>query len=232
MIPMGRNAHRFARSLAIVVGVVAAQTAGADIAYNNLGSGDAFNKTGGWNVGTYTGGHWSQGFLFTSATTGVLDRILIGLSHSTGTNAMHVDLYGTMDIGGGDLRLGTHMKGWDVANLPQFGDPNMGPTVLANSDAGVALAAGTSYYVVAEPGAADFFGYFNTNTTGAAGKDVYWDQGLNGGLGDWNYQYGVTMGAFRVETSSPVPEPATGLLTLALSGAAAWRRRKRAFRTV
>ncbi|MCB8932029.1 MAG: PEP-CTERM sorting domain-containing protein [Fimbriimonadaceae bacterium] len=223
MITTTRHCRPFARSLVVVAAIVAVHPAFGDIAYNNLGTDDAFNHNDGWNVGYYTGGHWSHGFLFTSATTGMLDRILIGLSRSSGTNAMHVDLYAARDAGGGDLRLGTQLKGWDVVDLPQFGDPNMTPTLLTNNDSGVTLSAGGAYYLVAEPGAPDFFGFFNTNSTGAAGKYVYWDQPLNGGQGDWNYQYGGTTGAFRVETA--VPEPAT-ILVLALGGAGVCRRRR------
>lgn len=182
----------------IVAGIVAVQPVFGDIAYNNLGVNDAFHTNSGWNVGNYSGGHWSHGFLFTSATTGMLDRILIGLSRSSGTNAMHVDLYASMDVGGGDLHLGAHIRGWNVVDLPQFGNPNMTPTLLTNSDSGVTLSAGSSYYLVAEPGAPDFEGVFNTNSTGASGKVVYWDQGLNGGQGDWNYQYGVTPVLFEL----------------------------------
>lgn len=204
--------------VALVALCAASVPAMADIAYSNLGSPVNYNCCSGWTIGGPNSpvGLVNDAEQFTSATTGNVSQIDVGVGWVTGgSNDATVQLWTSVN----DLP-GVMLSSTLVTNLPTFGQSSNALGTATGSLG--AVVAGQQYFVVimADPAAWEAW---NMNSTGATGL-LLQDSG-NG----WNSFPGQTDGAFDVITggNTGVPEPGTLVMlgSGVLAAAGAFRRK-------
>ncbi|HVV00988.1 MAG TPA: hypothetical protein VHH88_06470 [Verrucomicrobiae bacterium] len=185
----------------------------AEVAFSNFGPGDSFNTSTGYTETGLAPGQ-SVGEGFTPLVGGTLDVIIIAISHISGANDVHLYL-----SDGSQGTPGPVLESWVVPNLPQGGI--LDAPIVIESTAQPLLTPGNLYYIYsAEPG--DQQDMWNLNSISEQGTFIV-SQG-----GSQYYTGTHTQGAFRVEVT-PVPEPPSAGLLIALCGAGMLLRSRTAF---
>ena len=206
--------RQIALSLALLVLLVSgANSARADVIYNNFGPGDSYNHSIGWTVGLGFGR--GEAFPIVPTSDFNLDTVTVAVGYVSGPNAVDVSV--TTDVGGVP---GAALETFHLTNLGPFGNET---PVTATSTSHPLLPAGQSYFVTVTA----------LDSTWEAWSWSLIDLSHPGAElinGRWTPDNG-TSGAFRVTgtMASPVPEPAScvllGMGALGLVGYG-WRRRK------
>jgi len=191
----------FALVVVIALGL-ATLPAMADTAFSDLGNPVNYNCCFGWTVGGQNSlvGLVEDANQFTSAVSGTVNQIDLGLGWVLGTNGATIQLWTSVNNLPGTL-LGTGT----VTGLPTFGTTSS-QLVTASGNFGN-ITAGQQYFVVvlAE---SDEWAAWNVNNQNVNGLLLQ-----NTGNG-WNSFPGETLGAFDVLTGGQgqVPEPASLML--------------------
>jgi PEP-CTERM motif len=154
---------------------------------------------------------------FTPVNSGAVGSVAFGINLISGTNSVTFKL---MTNNGGVP--GSVLESYSFVNqMGSFGKQNS--PLIANSVLNPTLAAGTSYWMVAVPGATDTYAAWNWNNQSVTG-DV---MGSGDGGSTWHNDGTLSLGAFEVLAA---PEPSSfALLGLALTAGAAgrwWQRRR------
>jgi PEP-CTERM motif len=203
--------------LILIEAAVSPRQAFAAVIFSDLGPGNSYNCCYALDVTGSGPGYQATANGFTSPGAYDVTQIDIALANISGTNEAEVSLW--TDVGGVQ---GTELGDWTVNDQPAFGSTSTELATISGIT-GVNLAAGSSYYLVVAPIAADTYDVFNFNSTGASGPVLV-------NLGSGFFQYGTTLTAFDV-LSATVPEPATWALMLlgfAGLGYVGYRRTRRA----
>jgi hypothetical protein len=188
------NIRQSLRCYSFVVSFIALSlatgTAGAaQIAFSDFGSGNTYGSSG-----VSVGGQFINGYKFTSAATGPVSEIAMGIG---GTGTFNLNLY-TDNAN----TLGSSI--WSASNIP-VGSSSPNPAVI-NVVGGPTISTGQNYWLVAS-GPSNSANWFN-NSIGATGTWYHHDSGSD-------FYVNNSLGAFSV---SVVPEPATfGLLIMGLT---------------
>ena len=199
--------------IATTVALGVCLTAHAQVAYNNFGSGDTYQVNVGdtiSNSGSLVGSVNSQGWRFTSATTGSVSNVTVAMAYVLNPDPITFTIYAN-NAG----VLGSSLGSFNVTPPAALGNPSVASVIPS---ATINLVAGQDYWLVAAPG----------NSTA-------WASWLRAPVGNIaprysligstvSYTSGSSMGAFRVET---VPEPMT-MTALALGAGLLLRRRTQA----
>jgi hypothetical protein len=190
--------------------------------FSDFGPGQSYTSGIGWTVsGLMSAGGYFQSVAMPISPSAdyALSQIDIALSSATGTNSASVTL--NEDSAG---KPGTILLNWHLASLPAFGTCCI-VTMLTPSSL-TFLMAGAQYWLVASPGTLDAGLAWNLNNVGATGLVE-----LNNGNGFF-IPPDLTLGAFDVLGEAmggpvtPVPEPGTVLLSVAILALMSRRRRK------
>jgi PEP-CTERM motif len=207
--------------LILIQAAVSSQQAFAAVIFSDLGAGNSYDGGSGWNVSGLNNGltiyYQAMADGFTSPGDYDVAQIDVALSNISGTNEADVSLW--TDAGGSP---GTELGDWTVSNQPGFGTTSTELATISGIT-GVALTAGSSYYLVVAPIADDTFDVFNLNSTGASGPVL-----INNGSGF--FEASTTLSGFDV-LSATVPEASTWAMMLigfAGLGLAGYRRTRRA----
>lgn len=200
------------RVYGVVLISAAAVSAPAQAFYDNFGAGNSYNVGSGWTISaTGSGpGYFSQGFQFTSALTGQLGSIAVGMLHVAGANNYEMDLWNDSANSPGSL-IGSWFgtAGIVGTNPPPF-------TISISS--GPTLNSGTVYWLTSTTVAVDTQGFWGFNSVGATGFRSL----RQSPTGAWTTFSGSSQGAFRLVA---VPEP-TSTLALGTGLLLALRRRR------
>jgi len=192
-----------------------------DTVYSNLGSGSTVYNSTDWDVSGPTSLEElttiDVAMGFTPSGNFDLSEIDLALNFNgvpSETNAITVTLNADSSNAPGAI-----LETWNLTGLPSFFGTCCTLQVLTPTST-VALNSGTQYWIEASPGASDFNGGWNWNSTGASGP--FWSN-ISGTSEE-------TVGAFDVLGSSVgptvVPEPSTFvLLGLGMLGLAGIRRK-------
>jgi hypothetical protein len=206
----------FLATLAFLCGA-AQQCWAGDVLFNDFGSGYSYNIGNGWLVSGSTSsyGAWTEANEFTPTTSGTVGSVAFGVSLSSGTNAVTMEL--AENNGGAP---GTILESYTfTGQMGTFGSQNS--PLIASSLLNPYLTAGTKYWIVAVPGASDTVAAWNLNNQGATGTELY----SNDGEMTWNNYGKQPLGAFEILS---VPEPGTvSLLGLGLAGIVGYGRLRR-----
>lgn len=203
-----RSCHRQILTASIFISLLLQCSAWADVVFNNFGSGDTFNFSSGYSeTGLAPGQSLGEGF--TPAFSGNLSVITIAMSHSSGSNDVHLFLAsGTGGI------PGTILESWIVPNLSSAGI-SYSPLKL-DSISQPLLSAGHLYFLYSqEPG--NELDLWNLNSISEQGP--YFIRQNSGELSSGTH----TQGAFRVEVA-PIPEPGISSFAAVAASIALWRR--------
>jgi hypothetical protein len=187
-------------------------SAHASVLFSNLNPNplSKYNSGSSWIIqGAGAGTYFAQGFSFTPSATEGLSQVDIALSAVTGNDLVVVTLNAdSAGLPGGVLET------WNVSGLPAFGTCCVLQTLLPAVP--LTLTFGTTYWLVATPGATDTSAGWNVNNTGSTGpRAIQFSPG-----GEFSI-FGANddRGAFDViGTAAVVPEPAT--VTFAAAGLA------------
>jgi len=187
-------------------------SAHASVLYNNLNANPAsrYNCCLSYTIeGTNPGPFFAQGFSFTPSATEGLQQVDIALQIFGGTDLVVV----TLNANNAGLP-GAVLETWNVSGLPAPASCCVLQTLLPAVP--LTLTFGTTYWLVATPGAADTFAGWPVNNTGAKGP-----RAVQSSPGGEFTIFGANddQGAFDViGTAAAVPEPAT--ITFAAAGLA------------
>ena len=197
--------RRFIGSMAVIAAIALhAAPLRADTVHSNLGPGDSFDPTGGWNVTTLasvTGVDQNVAMPFTViGTSSTFVSVELAMSHLGGTPSLDILL--TADAGGVPGAV------IETLNVTVVGGPAL---VAATSVLNPTLVAGTTYWIATAAGG-DHSSLWNFAGS-PGGNNPIGTVGLSYDGGDsWSTSTGEEA-AFRV-TGNAVPEPGTGLLVL------------------
>ncbi|MGC4043383.1 MAG: PEP-CTERM sorting domain-containing protein [Armatimonas sp.] len=187
----------------------------ADVIYSNLGPGDSFSTTVGWNIRGAQATVLGEVILaasFTPTQNYVLSSFELPGFNNNGTNSYQFSI--VADNGG--LPIGAEVVSPFTSSLSTTFD--------AVNSFGVSgsVTAGQKYWLIVGPGAGDTNGVWWANTTGATGL------GYRAAGGGWTIT-NDTSPAFRIQgnLAPSAPEPGT-LALFALGGLLLSQRKKRA----
>lgn len=179
----------------------------ADIAFNSLGTDDAFKPNNGYTIASSTSGvgRQSGAMQFQSLTSGDLLSITVPVWYLGGSGALSIGFYADS---GNDV--GAELASWSITASGQT-------TYTLDAPAGIALVQNSKYWVglIAQD---DSYLAWNYAVTPVQGRYAV----------NYDLQNGTVSGeqsAFRVDTQA-VPEPAS-MAALGLGAAAFFRRRRR-----
>jgi hypothetical protein len=196
-------------ALTVLFGVVG--QAKADIIFNDYGPAYTYNLSG-WSVGLAVENQYSTASQFTASSTGSVSQVDIGLSLTSGTNNVVVDL-----MTNSNGAPGTVLESYDFVNqMGPTGSQN--PPLVALSISNPLLTAGTTYWMTVFPDSrtANTSAEWNFNNQGVIGLV---DQSTDNGATWTPTGGGGSLGAFEIfgtTPAPPTPEPAT--LTLLVAG--------------
>lgn len=197
-------------------------SAHASVLFSDLNANPAskYNSGSSWIIqGTGTGAYFAQGFTFTPSATEGLSQVDIALSAVSGSDSVIVTL--NADSAG---LPGSVLETWNVSGLPAFGTCCVLQTLFPAVP--LTLNLGTTYWLVATPGATNTSAGWNVNNTGSTGPRAV--QSSSGGAFTI-FGANDDRGAFDIiGTAAVVPEPATvtfAVAGLALLGALRLRRK-------
>jgi hypothetical protein len=200
----------------------AGSSANAGTLFSNLNADplSKYNSGSSWIIqGSSVGQYFAQGFTFTPSATENLSQVDIALQLVDGSDAVVVTL--NADSAG---LPGAVLETWNVNGLPGIGTCCVLQTLLPAVP--LTLNFGTTYWLVATPGAATTHVGWNLNNTGSTGPRAV--QNSSGGAFTI-FAPNDDRGAFDIiGTAAVVPEPATiafAAAGLALLGALRLRRK-------
>jgi hypothetical protein len=173
------------------------------IIYSDLGVVTPYNGGSAWDVeGTSTATFQSIGAPFTPGANYSLTEIDVALQYLSGTNAVTLAL--ETDSSGVP---GTVLEAWALTSLPDFSSTSS-VLQMETPTSPILLLAGTQYWVVAIPGAADTTAGWNFANTGVTPNlDVLDTVG-----GTWFTDTSNSNPAFDVQGNlTSAPEPSTAL---------------------
>ncbi len=173
------------------------------VAFTDLGSGGSYNPFISTNI---TGPANNEGVLdqsiadlFNASVGGALSQIDVGLYWRSGTNSAVISIYTDLSN-----NLGALVFRGTVSNLPVFSSTTT--TLATLQPAYGSLIAGTNYFLVVDPGAADTADGWFWNNTSALGTTLV-SHGSDFGLSL------PILDAFDVRVNTThVPEPSTWLM--------------------
>ena len=125
------------------------------IIYNNFASGNSYFPAG-WNVAglTSTPGLVETAVSFVPSQNVYLSQLLIPLTWLEGSNSAVV----TLNNDNAGVPGSTVYETWNLSGLPTFGlASTIQPSQILTSTSGIFLTAGTTYWIVAAPGASDTY---------------------------------------------------------------------------
>lgn len=184
--------------------------AAADTLYSNLGDPATYLKNGGITIATSDtlGDTLAQGFRFTSAATGSLGQVDLGLGYiSTNNGTVTVSLWSD-----GGSTVGSLLGSWDATAAVRFGTSDNVLTTFT-TPGGPTLTAGTNYILTMSPRGTGVWAAWNHTSTNAA-------KFLSRNDAPWSTNGSGVVGAVRLLSAAPppppvgVPEPSS-VLTLA-----------------
>jgi hypothetical protein len=197
-------------SATLVTTVLCPALCHADTVYSNLGPGSSYYSTGPSAVesGQYVASDFTvapgSGYDLTEI------EIAVALEDSFGNpNSVTVQL---MSNAGGSP--GTVLGSWVLNNVPSYTNTAITPAQTITGITGIALTAGTAYWLEASAG--DILAVWDPNNTGALDDVAYsYNQGST-----WIVDSGEGNEAFAIfgtpESATPAPEPSS--LSLLLLG--------------
>jgi len=201
---------------------MAPPAAQAAIIYSNIGVGDTYDLTAGLSISgpdSDTFAH-TQGAAFTPLQDAFLGQIEVaaGCCAFSGANELEVSI--REDVSGSPAAI---VESFHFSGQMGVFDNQLKPLLSANSVLHPFLTAGTQYWFVLAPGAADTDAGWYFNSTGARGLRADSVEG-----GPFAVRADELQGAFRVTDSTAVPAPSS-LMLVALGGgfgllARAWKR--------
>jgi Matrixin len=185
-----------------IAGIEFLYPSGNTIIYSNFTSGRSYcsgaaGTCGGWTVSgsTSTPGMVDTAVSFVPSQNIYLSQVLIALTWTGGTNSAVV----TLNNDNGGLPGSTVYATWDLSRLPLYGSTStIQSSQTLTSAPGILLTAGTTYWIVAAPGASDTYDVWNQDSPGTA---VAFAQFLHGA---WTANSGIYPPALEVTgTTTP-----------------------------
>ena len=193
----------------------------ASVAYNNFGIDDEVNSSQGeailGNAWQPTYSQQSAAYQFESLASGTVNKLVLGVFHfhsrmqgiDPTTNEVKVSLFADS----GDDKLGSLIKSWILADMPEFLQ-SVTPSVLTDNSGSAVMNAGSKYWLLVEASATDSGASWNFNTLLIDGPEANSFDAFGNPSPTYSYTTG-RQGAFRVEVSM-VPEPLSLVLGLPL----------------
>ena len=202
--------------LAILLVTLSARLASSSTIYTDLGPGDTYSTasfltvSGGLSPGAY---HYDWAMAFTAPGDYTLDAIRLAVGLVSGTPA---DLNVAFAANGGGLP-GTILEAWTLGSI----GPINGPLTTAASVLHPLLAAGATYWVLADaPVTSSAIFQWNASLSAWGFHAMRYNEG------SWTNSSETPFGAFDVQGTPAVPEPATLVLLGSGAAALAWQRRR------
>ena len=190
----------------------------ADVVYSNFGPGDSYIGGSGWTVSGSTSSVgeqiYSAGPFTAGATAYNLTSAELALFHVSGTNQVNVSLYSNA-AGAPGISLAT---GSPITGITGLGSG----AIYTSTFAPFLLSPGTTFWLVASPGASDTWAAWTFNNIGAVGLA----QQIDGGA--WTVTPNASP-AFRINgtLAAPlVPTPTAAAGGIALLGMLIGTRRR------
>ncbi len=177
---------------------------GATVLYSDFGAGDSYNTATGWtlsNSGSPISTTQAVAAEFQPSVTATLDSIRVAAFWVSGTDSFTLEL--AADNSGAP---GTILEGYTLT-------PTASTSILtATSLSNPTLSAGTNYWLIILPGAADTWGAWNENSQSVDGVAFSTDNGTTWSplLTDGSHP----APAFDVSGTPDVPEPTSEALLL------------------
>lgn len=185
-----------------IAGIEFLYPSGNTLIYSNFTSGMSYcsgaaGTCGGWTVSgsTSTPGTVDTAVSFVPSQNIYLSQVHIALTWTAGTNSAVV----TLNNDNGGLPGSTVYETWNLTGLPLYGTTStIQSSQTLTSAPGILLTAGTTYWIVATPGASDTYDVWNQDSPGIA---VAFAQFLHGA---WTANSGIYPPALEVTgTTTP-----------------------------